>query len=256
MSQKGKSSTKRHKQTEPGEISEGQNSAKICRPSTENILHVSLTSSHGDCAVSGNIAEQFLALEKKLVHQLKALHFSEPVTHIYNPLEYAAEPHKAYVDRYCRSTKAVLFLGMNPGPYGMAQTGVSINYFVLDYSFTANVFCTLRMFFVLSLCVSLCDNISKTLVYLLWTIEMNQWYKSIVYRFKLCQKYSKLKCFHKHVNIGGVCNCKFVEMGSDSISSCLSWQFTIQWHTSLEFILLFAHNLLTDRLKTASGIIY
>ena len=140
MSQKGKSATKRHKQTEPGEINEGQNPAKICRPSIENILHVSLTSSHGDCAASGNIAEQFMALEKKLVHQLKALHFSEPVTHIYNPVEYAAEPHKAYVHRYCRSTKAVLFLGMNPGPYGMAQTGVSISHYISNHSFTASAF--------------------------------------------------------------------------------------------------------------------
>ena len=44
---------------------------------------------------------------------------------IYNPLEYAWEPHRNYVEKYCSQRKTVLFLGMNPGPYGMAQTGVS-----------------------------------------------------------------------------------------------------------------------------------
>ncbi|XP_058717122.1 single-strand selective monofunctional uracil DNA glycosylase [Poecile atricapillus] len=40
------------------------------------------------------------------------------------PLEYAWEPHRSFVRRYLRSPKPILFLGMNPGPFGMAQTGV------------------------------------------------------------------------------------------------------------------------------------
>lgn len=60
----------------------------------------------------------------KLVADLRGLAFAEPVSHVYNPLEYAAAPHASYVTRFGNSRKRVLFLGMNPGPWGMAQTGV------------------------------------------------------------------------------------------------------------------------------------
>ena len=43
---------------------------------------------------------------------------------VYDPLEYARRPHAAYLDVYAGSRKRVVFLGMNPGPFGMAQTGV------------------------------------------------------------------------------------------------------------------------------------
>ena len=46
------------------------------------------------------------------------------VTHVYNPLSYAAVPHSKFVKQYGNSKRKVLFMGMNPGPYGMAQTGV------------------------------------------------------------------------------------------------------------------------------------
>jgi len=52
------------------------------------------------------------------------LRFSEPVAHVYNPLVYARKPHEEYVRRFADSPKRVVFLGMNPGPFGMAQTGV------------------------------------------------------------------------------------------------------------------------------------
>jgi single-strand selective monofunctional uracil DNA glycosylase len=55
---------------------------------------------------------------------LNGLTFTPPVHHIYNPLEYAWEPHQQYLQRYGAGKKRVLFLGMNPGPFGMAQTGV------------------------------------------------------------------------------------------------------------------------------------
>lgn len=42
----------------------------------------------------------------------------------YNPLEYAWDSHLQYLTRYGQGRKRVLFLGMNPGPFGMAQTGV------------------------------------------------------------------------------------------------------------------------------------
>jgi len=52
------------------------------------------------------------------------LRFGPPITHIYNPIEYAVRPHNLYLRRYASSRKRVVFLGMNPGPFGMAQTGV------------------------------------------------------------------------------------------------------------------------------------
>ncbi|XP_066472098.1 single-strand selective monofunctional uracil DNA glycosylase isoform X2 [Tiliqua scincoides] len=70
------------------------------------------------------LAEQFLHIEREQILRLKDLTFFEPVQHVYNPLDYAWEPHQDYVHKYCRSHKKVLFLGMNPGPFGMAQTGV------------------------------------------------------------------------------------------------------------------------------------
>jgi single-strand selective monofunctional uracil DNA glycosylase len=50
--------------------------------------------------------------------------FTDPVTHVYNPLNYAWAAHEQYLERYGSAPKEVLFLGMNPGPWGMAQTGV------------------------------------------------------------------------------------------------------------------------------------
>ncbi len=49
--------------------------------------------------------------------------FASPVHHVYNPLDYAFEAHRQYLDRYCRGA-GILLVGMNPGPFGMVQTGV------------------------------------------------------------------------------------------------------------------------------------
>ncbi|XP_037303928.1 single-strand-selective monofunctional uracil-DNA glycosylase 1 [Pungitius pungitius] len=69
-------------------------------------------------------ASRFLQVELELNAHLRRLAFSLPVRHVYNPLEYAWDPHRCYVDKFCRAGQSVLFLGMNPGPFGMAQTGV------------------------------------------------------------------------------------------------------------------------------------
>jgi single-strand selective monofunctional uracil DNA glycosylase len=55
---------------------------------------------------------------------LSKLHFAPPVTHVYNPLEYARSAWDAYCQRYGSGSKEVVLVGMNPGPYGMAQCGV------------------------------------------------------------------------------------------------------------------------------------
>lgn len=69
-------------------------------------------------------ADALLEASASLRDALQPLQFSAPVTHVYNPLEYAWAPFRAYVQKYASLPKKGLFLGMNPGPYGMAQTGV------------------------------------------------------------------------------------------------------------------------------------
>lgn len=46
------------------------------------------------------------------------------MTHVYNPLVYASRAHDDYIAKYADRKKRVVFLGMNPGPWGMSQTGV------------------------------------------------------------------------------------------------------------------------------------
>jgi single-strand selective monofunctional uracil DNA glycosylase len=67
---------------------------------------------------------RLIAMTDHLSAQMDTLHFSEPVTHVYNPLAYAREAVCDYLQQYGQGPKKVLFLGMNPGPFGMAQTGV------------------------------------------------------------------------------------------------------------------------------------
>ncbi len=58
------------------------------------------------------------------IAKLSRLCFTAPVSHVYNPLIYARRPYEIYIQRYARPNIKTLFLGMNPGPWGMAQTGV------------------------------------------------------------------------------------------------------------------------------------
>jgi len=64
----------------------------------------------------------------KSARQLSAavgkLRFAPPVAYVYNPLDYAWPAHEAYLKKFGNSRKRVIFLGMNPGPFGMTQTGV------------------------------------------------------------------------------------------------------------------------------------
>ena len=64
------------------------------------------------------------AITAELSAACGSLKFSAPVTHVYNPLVYAGRIHGAYLKNFGKGPKKVIFLGMNPGPFGMAQTGV------------------------------------------------------------------------------------------------------------------------------------
>ncbi len=59
-----------------------------------------------------------------LATALAPLRFTAPITHVYNPLDYARAPYYHYLRKYGQGSKEVLLVGMNPGPWGMAQTGI------------------------------------------------------------------------------------------------------------------------------------
>ena len=61
---------------------------------------------------------------RKGIPELERMAFSAPVACVYNPLVYAWDLHRQYLERFGRGKKQVVMLGMNPGPFGMVQTGV------------------------------------------------------------------------------------------------------------------------------------
>ena len=69
-------------------------------------------------------AAQLIDAATILSTAVNRLTFDSPITHVYNPLDYAWAAHEAYVTTFGDSHKKIVFLGMNPGPFGMAQTGV------------------------------------------------------------------------------------------------------------------------------------
>ena len=64
------------------------------------------------------------AAARRLCSQVQDLTFAPPVTHVYNPLQSAWKAHEQYLETWGAGTKRAVLLGMNPGPWGMAQTGV------------------------------------------------------------------------------------------------------------------------------------
>ncbi len=68
--------------------------------------------------------KDLVRISRELAKSVSTLKFSLPVTHVYNPLIYAARSHEAYLTRYGTGPKKYILMGMNPGPWGMAQTGV------------------------------------------------------------------------------------------------------------------------------------
>lgn len=65
-----------------------------------------------------------LASATTLADAVDRLAFGAPVTHVYNPLRYAWEPYRSYLERFGAAPGRTVLMGMNPGPFGMAQTGI------------------------------------------------------------------------------------------------------------------------------------
>lgn len=70
------------------------------------------------------MVDDLIKTSRWLCNKLEKFDFASPVTHVYNPLRYAREPFENFLRQYGGTPGRVLLLGMNPGPWGMAQTGV------------------------------------------------------------------------------------------------------------------------------------
>lgn len=70
------------------------------------------------------VGVRVIQIADQLVEQLRPLRFGPPVAYVYNPLIYARKSYRRYISLYGQGCREVLMFGMNPGPFGMAQTGV------------------------------------------------------------------------------------------------------------------------------------
>jgi len=83
---------------------------------------VSPVSAH--TARNGGASPRLVEIAARLADAVDELSFAPPVTHVYNPLRYAWEPYRLYLERFGGGRGRAVLVGMNPGPFGMAQTGV------------------------------------------------------------------------------------------------------------------------------------
>lgn len=70
------------------------------------------------------MTENLITIIEDLARETGKLSFGRPVTHVYNPLIYARQPYAQYLNRYGAARQEIILVGMNPGPWGMVQTGI------------------------------------------------------------------------------------------------------------------------------------
>nr|XP_026489712.1 single-strand selective monofunctional uracil DNA glycosylase isoform X2 [Vanessa tameamea] len=71
-----------------------------------------------------SISEEYLEIVDELNDSLREFNLPAAVKCVYNPTIYARQTFEMYVRKYCNTKKSIMFFGMNPGPWGMSQTGV------------------------------------------------------------------------------------------------------------------------------------
>lgn len=69
------------------------------------------------------VVDELIQASRELSRRVDQLCFSGDIACVYNPFVYAREPWERYL-AYAKPKPAILFMGMNPGPWGMAQIGV------------------------------------------------------------------------------------------------------------------------------------
>ncbi len=70
------------------------------------------------------VADRLVEIGRRLAAEVDALAFGPPVTHVYDPLVYARGTYETYLRRFAGPGREAVLVGMNPGPWGMVQTGV------------------------------------------------------------------------------------------------------------------------------------
>ena len=108
--------------TEPKRPAPGGNKAR--RSSATSRKAATVSRSGTSASGSSPTARRLQRFEDAASTALAELRFSKPVEVVYDPTRHASKPHRMYLRKYGHSKKRVLLLGMNPGPYGMVQTGV------------------------------------------------------------------------------------------------------------------------------------
>lgn len=103
----------------PTDLDTEQDTEQDTKENEDAVAHTVPTVSESE-----SIAEKFLSLEVQLSTRVQKITFQSSAQYIYNPLDYAFDTHAMYVRKYCNGPKKIMLLGMNPGPWGMVQTGV------------------------------------------------------------------------------------------------------------------------------------
>jgi single-strand selective monofunctional uracil DNA glycosylase len=82
-----------------------------------------------------DLTDKVIQAARDLCAAVERTEFRAPIAYAYNPLDYAWPAHEAYLMKFANSRKRAVFLGMNPGPFGMVQTGVPFGeiHFVRDW---------------------------------------------------------------------------------------------------------------------------
>ncbi len=70
--------------------------------------------------IGDELCERVASLSRRVAR----LRFEPPVHTVYNPLAYARAPLEIYLRRFAKRGVENLLVGMNPGPFGMVQTGI------------------------------------------------------------------------------------------------------------------------------------
>lgn len=72
---------------------------------------------------------------RRLRDDIPDVSIEDKVDWFYNPIDYAWSVHRQYLEVFGGERKHAVFLGMNPGPWGMGQTGVPFGdpYIVRDW---------------------------------------------------------------------------------------------------------------------------
>ena len=105
--------------------------AKRFKQASDDEEEVKQNDSLPSLTTTSHAPHSLIEIEQRLCTDLLKIDYSPcGVQYVYNPLDYASETHSDFVLKYGNGLKKILFLGMNPGPFGMAQNGVSIVYVI------------------------------------------------------------------------------------------------------------------------------